>query len=142
MSIKHFIFGLLLFSSLQALGQVKEDIYLKHNIGTKETIQYSLYRDGHDKKPVEFEQKFSMGNFIFGNQYFEMKPNTVIGEVTKKEAEKLNVFTLENFFKKREATKETQLASPNSLFNKIYVLVPNNAGNFFRFEVQWKEMFF
>lgn len=127
---------------MPVFAQIKEDIYLKHNVGAKEIVQYSLYRDGHDKKPIEFEQEFSMGNFIFGNQFFEIETDKLIVEVPKKDIEKLNVVTLDYFLRKREATKETQSANPNSLFGKIFILVPSNSGNYLRFEVKWKEMTF
>lgn len=141
MSIKYFIFSLFFFFPTLSFCQQKEDIYLRHITGNIEYCLCSPYRDGHDKRKVEFEHKFSLGFFIYNDDYFQVKPNTIIEEITESDASTLNVVTLDYFQRKREQTKESQLADPNSLFNKIYILIPNN-GKYFKFEVQWKEMFF
>lgn len=141
MRIKSFIFNLFLFFPLLVFCQQKEDIYLKHITGNKDYCQCSAYRDGHDKRKIEFEHKFSLGTFIFNDDYFQVKPNTVIEEITENDIKKLNIVTLDYFQRKREETNENQMANPNSLFNKIYIIVPNSNGKYFKFEVQWKEVF-
>lgn len=141
MSIKHFIFSLFFFFPILSFCQQKEDIYFKHITGNKDYCLCSAYRDGRDKRKVEFEHKFSLGFFIFNDDFFEVKPNTFIEEITEVDAKKLNIVTIDYFQRKREETKVNQLIDPNSLFNKIYILVPSN-GKYFKFEVKWKEKIF
>ena len=139
--LKLVIFSIFILYNLSSTAQVKEDIYLIFNNGSEDTCSYSLWRDGRDKKNINFNHQFKYGCFVFLKEYFQITPKSMIEELNKKELIKLNIIKIDYFFRKREETEVTQLANPNSLFNKIFVLVQNIDGNYLKFEVQWKEMF-
>ena len=133
---------LFVFISLNWLcfAQKKENIYLLYNT-VEDTCHYSPHRDGKNAKTYIYEPKFRFGCFTFCNQYFSMKPNTLIGEVSKEELKKLNVKDIDYFMRTMENNKHNQLTNPNKIFNQIYVLIPNTLDSFFRIEVYWKEVY-
>lgn len=123
-----------------SFGQESEEIYLIFN-GIKDSCVYSPQRDGSNSKPYLYEPRFRLGCFTFCNQYFSIKPNTIIEEIKEKDIIQLNIVTIDYFLRKREQNEKTQLTNPNKLFKNIFVLVSNSNGSYFKIEVYWKEVY-
>lgn len=140
MSRLRFLLLILLLSSLLSFSQEKEDIYFIFN-STKDTCQYSPNRDGSNSKSYLYEPRFRLGCFTFCNQYFSIKPNTTIEEVKGSKLDSLKIVSIDYFLRKRELDTKSQLSNPNTLFNKIYVLVKGVGNDYLKFEVYWTEIY-
>ena len=137
---KIFIYLFLAFS-LFSFSQVKEDVYLVFVSGVESTVNYSPRRDGRDKTARQYDPKFQFGCFVFYKDFFQVVPNSKIEFIKLEDARKFKIITIDDFLRTRETNEKTQLSNPNALFNNIFILVPDTRGDYFKFEVDWKEVF-
>lgn len=132
-----------LFLALSFFGytQEKEDVYLIFISGVETNVKYSPRRDGTNATLRLYSPTFHTGCFVFYKDFFQVVPNSMIELVKKEDLKKYKVITIDEFLRIRETNEKTQLSNPNDLFNNIYILVPNISNDYFKFEVDWIEVF-
>ena len=130
---------LLLILSTNSFSQEKEDIYLVYIGGVEKTVDYSPRRDGANKKPRKYVPEFHTGCFVFYKDYFQIVPNSKVELVKQEDAKSFKIITINDFLRIRESNEKTQISNPNNLFRNIFILVPNEHNDYYKFDVDWIE---
>lgn len=141
---KHIIFFktiLTLFLFNFVSSQEKEVLYLKYEPNKNKECTNSSFIKGNDQKLIEYKDFFYEGYFVFCNEYFKIKTNTIVTEINQNDIKNLNIKDVQYFIEIKYKNQQDKIIDSNKLFSKIFVIMPNYDNKFFVFQVEWKDFF-
>ena len=132
---------LIFISLLTSCGEEKETIYLLFEANTEGTCHISAYRDGREKKEVQFTyQKNEKSNndirFNICYQTFEYQAQKQTStKLTTKPNKIVNIDYLLNKWEEQPTTFDRSTA-----FENIYIVESNADGTYTQYQVNWIEV--